>query len=117
MTTASPTSRSYGRPFDRETVNAARFITHLRYFFVRAHNGKQLAEGATGLGSAIHQAYPEAFGTALKLQAVLELRLGEPLTDDEVTYLTLHVARMADELRLVDGASTKTKASIQTPTQ
>lgn len=92
--------QAYGRTFDRETVNAARFITHLRYFFVRAHTGRQLAEGATGLGSAIREAYPEAFGTALKLQAVLELRLGQPLTEDEVTYLTLHVARMADDLRL-----------------
>lgn len=94
--------QAYGRSFDRETVNAARFITHLRYFFVRAHTGRQLAEGATGLGSAIREAYPEAFGTALKLQAVLELRLGQSLTDDEVTYLTLHVARMADDLRLLD---------------
>jgi beta-glucoside operon transcriptional antiterminator len=25
-----------------------------------------------------------------------------PLTEDEVTYLTLHVARMADDLRLQD---------------
>ncbi|WP_461188807.1 PRD domain-containing protein [Arthrobacter sp. Z4-13] len=98
--------QAYGRAFDRETVNAARFITHLRYFFVRAHTGRQLAEGATGLGSAIREAYPEAFGTALKLQAVLELRLGQPLTDDEVTYLTLHVARMADDLRLSQGAET-----------
>lgn len=98
--------QAYGRAFDRETVNAARFITHLRYFFVRAHTGRQLAEGSTGLGSAIREAYPEAFGTALKLQAVLELRLGEPLTDDEVTYLTLHVARMADDLRLGQGAGT-----------
>jgi beta-glucoside operon transcriptional antiterminator len=98
--------QAYGRAFDRETVNAARFITHLRYFFVRAHTGRQLAEGSTGLGSAIREAYPEAFGTALKLQAVLELRLGEPLTDDEVTYLTLHVARMADDLRLNQGAET-----------
>jgi beta-glucoside operon transcriptional antiterminator len=96
--------QAYGRAFDRETVNAARFITHLRYFFVRAHTRRQLAEGATGLGSAIRQAYPDAFGTALKLQAVLELRLGEPLTDDEVTYLTLHVARMADDLRLGQNA-------------
>jgi beta-glucoside operon transcriptional antiterminator len=96
--------QAYGRAFDRETVNAASFITHLRYFLVRAHTGRQLAEGATGLGSAIRQAYPDAFGTALKLQAVLELRLGEPLTDDEVTYLTLHVARMADDLRLGQNA-------------
>jgi len=92
--------QAYGRPFDRNTINAARFITHLRYFFVRAHTGRQLDEGATRLSTAIRQAYPEAFGTALKLQAVLELRLGEPLTEDEVTYLTLHVARMVDDLRV-----------------
>ena len=92
--------QAYGRPFDRNTINAARFITHLRYFFVRAHTGRQLAEGPTRLGTAIREAYPDAFATALKLQAVLELRLGEPLTDDEVTYLTLHVARMVDDLRV-----------------
>lgn len=91
--------QTYGRPVDRDTVNAARFITHLRYFFVRAHTGRQLAEGATRLATAIREAYPEAFASAVKLQAVLELRLGEPLTDDEVTYLTLHVARMVDDIR------------------
>ncbi|MFF1255083.1 PRD domain-containing protein [Pseudarthrobacter sp. NPDC058329] len=91
--------QAYSRPFDRDTVNAARFITHLRYFFVRAHTGRQLSEGATRLGTAIRSAYPEAFASAVKLQAVLELRLGEPLTDDEVMYLTLHVARMVDDTR------------------
>ncbi|SEE74375.1 transcriptional antiterminator, BglG family [Arthrobacter alpinus] len=88
-----------GRPIDRDTVNAARFITHLRYFFVRAGSGKQLAEGATKLRSAIRDSYPDAYATALRLQSVLELRLGEPLAEDEVTYLTLHVARLIDEQR------------------
>ena len=91
--------QAYGRPFDRDTVNAARFITHLRYFFVRANSGKQLEESASKLREAIRGSYPDAYSTALKLQAVLELRLGEPLTEDEVTYLTLHVARMVDEDR------------------
>ncbi len=91
--------QAYGRPFDRDTVNAARFITHLRYFFVRAHTGRQLSDGASQLGTAIRSAYPDAFASAIKLQAVLELRLGEPLTDDEVMYLTLHVARMVDDVR------------------
>lgn len=88
-----------GRPVSRESVNAARFVTHLRYFFVRAHTGRQLADGATGLGSAIRASYPEALATATKLQAVLELRLGLPLTQDEITYLTLHVARLVDDAR------------------
>ncbi|WP_211880710.1 PRD domain-containing protein [Pseudarthrobacter albicanus] len=92
--------KAYDRPFDRDTVNAARFITHLRYFFVRAGSGKQLEEGASKLRAAIRESYPDAYSTALKLQAVLELRLGEPLTEDEVTYLTLHVARMVDEDRV-----------------
>lgn len=91
--------QAYDRPFDRNSVNAARFITHLRYFFVRANSGKQLEEGAGKLREAIKGSYPDAYSTALKLQAVLELRLGEPLTDDEVTYLTLHVARMVTEDR------------------
>jgi beta-glucoside operon transcriptional antiterminator len=92
--------QAYERPFDRNTVNAARFITHLRYFFVRANSGKQLEESASKLREAIRGSYPDAYSTARKLQAVLELRLGEPLTEDEVTYLTLHVARMVDEDRL-----------------
>ena len=91
--------QAYERPFDRNTVNAARFITHLRYFFVRANSGKQLEESASKLREAIRGSYPDAYSTARKLQAVLELRLGEPLTEDEVTYLTLHVARMVDEDR------------------
>lgn len=88
------------RPLDRDTVNAARFITHLRYFFVRARTGRQLAGGVTPLGTAIRTAYPDAFAAANRLQSVLELRLGMPLTDDEVTYLTIHVARLLDDERL-----------------
>lgn len=91
---------AYERPFDRNTVNSARFITHLRYFFVRAQTGRQLDEGASTLSRAIRQSYPEAYATALRLQTVLELRLGTPLTEDEVTYLTLHVARMVEDLRV-----------------
>lgn len=67
---------------------------------MRAHTGKQLDEGASQLSGAIREAYPEAYANALKLQTVLELRIGEPLTEDEVTYLTLHVARMVDDLRV-----------------
>ncbi|MBO9705633.1 MAG: PRD domain-containing protein [Arthrobacter sp.] len=90
---------AYGRPFDRDSVNAARFITHLRYFFVRAHSGRQLNEGNDKLFTAIREAYPADYATAVKLQSVLELRLDQELTDDEVAYLTLHLARMADDSR------------------
>ena len=48
---------------------------------------------------AIRAAHPQALECALRLARLVELRLGSPLTDDEVSYLTLHVARVAQELR------------------
>ena len=92
--------QTFDRRIDRNTVNAARFITHLRYFFVRAHTGRQLSDGAPALATTIRTSYPSEYVAATRLQAVLELRLGVPLTEDEINYLTLHVARMVDEIRV-----------------
>ncbi|WP_239536145.1 CAT RNA binding domain-containing protein [Rhodococcoides fascians] len=50
----------YNRVFDRDSVNAARFITHLRYFFVRASTGRQLDERSGKLRDAIREVYPDA---------------------------------------------------------
>ena len=86
---------AYQRRFEASSMNAARFVTHLRYFFVRVEGAKQLDDKQTGFGNAIRTSFPEAYACALKVRALLELRLGKPITDDEVTYLTLHVARLA----------------------
>lgn len=85
-----------GHAFDRQSVNAARFIAHLRYFFVRVHDGQQINDQHGGIQQAISSAYPEAYQTAIHIKAMLELRLGADVTDDELTYLTLHVARLSE---------------------
>lgn len=84
-------------PVDRESVNAARFIAHLRYFFVRAHSERQLNDASDRLGDSVRHSFPEAYVAARRLQTVMELRLGQPVTSAELTYLTIHVARMIDE--------------------
>lgn len=89
--------QQYGSPLDMDSVSVGRFITHLRYLFVRIHQHQQLANQHSTVGTAIREAYPRAAECALRLAAVLELRLGSPLTDDEVSYLTLHVARVAEQ--------------------
>lgn len=86
-------------PIDRESVNAARFIVHLRYFFVRAHDDRQLDDSSDKLGEGVRRAFPEAYAAARRLQTVMELRLGEPVSSAELTYLSIHVARMVDEAR------------------
>lgn len=85
---------TYSIRLDPGSVNLGRFITHLRYLFVRIHDHKQLDDTHSAVGAVIREAYPEALQCAQRLADLTELRLGSPLTDDEVSYLTLHVARL-----------------------
>lgn len=84
----------YGQPLDRESVNVARFITHLRYFFVRVHSGDQVEDDQGRFVDAIRAAHPRAYGCAVKVRGLLEMRLESPITEDETGYLTLHIARL-----------------------
>lgn len=87
----------FGGPMDRSLMSAARFVTHLRYLFVRA-SAAQVADPGTGvplLLESMKDAHPKAFAVAVKVKLVLENHLGQVLTDDELTYLTIHIARLA----------------------
>ncbi|HOQ52363.1 MAG TPA: PRD domain-containing protein [Micropruina sp.] len=79
---------------DSGSVSVGRFITHLRYLFVRISQHKQLDAEPSLVGAAIRESFPEASECAVRLAGLLELRLGADLTSDEVSYLALHVARV-----------------------
>ena len=87
----------YGLDVSQESVSAARFITHVRYLFVRIQQHRQLKGHESTIGKCIREHYPEATATAQKLATIVELRLGQQLSEDEVSYLALHVARMTME--------------------
>lgn len=42
---------------------------------------------------------PAAHQLARRIAALLELRLGQPVSEDEIAYLTLHAARLEVSLR------------------
>lgn len=77
-----------------DEISIARFITHLRYLFVRIAQHKQLTGEPSAVTRAVTKSYPEATACAMRLAELAELRLGEGLTDDEISYLALHVARL-----------------------
>lgn len=87
--------QTYQLRLDEGSASLGRFVTHLRYLFVRIHQHKQLADQPGAIGAAIKESYPYAHECAQRLAGILELRLGSPLTCDEVSYLALHVARVA----------------------
>lgn len=90
----------YDQPLNRESVNVARFITHLRYFFVRVHSAEQVDDARGLFADAIHTAHPRAHRCAIKVRRLLEMRLEQPITEDETAYLTLHIARLTQPARI-----------------
>lgn len=84
----------HGPEFSLDIVSMGRFITHLRYLFVRISQHKQLADSQEAISEAIFRSYPDDTECARRLASMVELRLGEELTVDEVAYLALHVARL-----------------------
>ncbi len=90
---------TFGLTIDHRSMDAARFVTHLRYLYARVASGKQIADPKPTFVDAIANAHPEAAACAAKLRYMFEMSLGAALTDDEVAYLALHIARLVLSVR------------------
>lgn len=93
---------SYGITLDRSSVNVGRFITHLRYLFVRIHQHEQLDDEPQPIIESIKTSYPKACQCARQLAVVVKMRLGSDLTEAEIAYLALHVARVTNGVNRQD---------------
>lgn len=82
-----------GRSLADDSMNVARFVTHLRYLFVRIEGGQQIQDGmAVTLAPAV-AGIPGAQRAAERVSGLFEMD-GAHLTRDEVSYLALHIARL-----------------------
>ena len=95
---------SYERTINPDSISAARFVTHLRYLFVRAsRTSTNRAEDVDevsqpSLLAALRSDAPRAYACAQKVLLVLQMQLKQSLTRDELTYLTIHIARLARDM-------------------
>lgn len=90
--------QSYGVKLDQHSINVGRFITHLRYLFVRISQNKQLDREPQPIIDSIKQTYSDAMRCADKIAAVAALRLDAHLTEDEIAYLALHISRVTTDV-------------------
>ena len=91
--------KTFNLTLDHHSLNAARFVTHLRYVFVRVNSGKQIKEPSSVLFDAISNTHPESIACAFKIRYFIEMAFKTTLTDDETAYLGLHVARLVMDQR------------------
>ena len=94
---------SYERKIDPDSMSAARFVTHLRYLFVRAsrasaNHAEDDEVSQPSLLAALRADVPRAYACAQKVLLVLQMQLKQSLTRDELTYLTIHIARLARDM-------------------
>ena len=88
-----------GVAIDRDSMSATRFVTHLRYLFVRLDQHRQINSRASPVAVAVRVNHPDAHVVARRVQDLIEFEVGDRLTEDELLYLTLHIARLASDDR------------------
>lgn len=83
----------------RPRFDRRRAFRHPPAVLLRPRPGKQLSGGAPAVAVVVSDSNSRAYQLALRIKAVLELRLQHPVTTDEVVYLTMHVARLETGMR------------------
>ncbi|MBM7824726.1 beta-glucoside operon transcriptional antiterminator [Arcanobacterium pluranimalium] len=78
---------------DQESVNASRFVTHLRYLIVRTVRHSRTPHGVD-VYDAVQRSTPGAATTAQQVAELIGKALGDELSREEVGYLGLHLARL-----------------------
>lgn len=90
---------SFGVRVDRESMSAARFVTHLRYVFARIERHAQLDATPNELMRSIADNFSDAIACAHRIAYLIRLGLGTGITTDEVAFVALHIARLIGDAR------------------
>ncbi|RUT28679.1 PRD domain-containing protein [Paenibacillus zeisoli] len=78
----------------RSSLDYSRLLTHLRFAIERVRQGEKVSE-PDKLEDLLKQEYPELYFLAWKLTKMMEQRLRKPVYQAEVSYLTMHLHRVA----------------------
>ncbi len=84
----------YSANIDEDSTAVARFVTHLRYLYVRGRTGIKRDLETPPLAAAIKATQPREHATALRMSQYLAERYGWDVGEAEVLYLSIHVMRL-----------------------
>lgn len=90
---------------DRSSFAYSRYATHVLYLLKRVADGKTLDEKiSVGFGEFI-EAHPRELSCARRIEGEISQRHGRKLSDGELFYLVLHVARLCSKEGLEEGSN------------
>lgn len=81
-------------PLDRNSQSVARFVTHLRYLFVRLAEGRDVTVVPGLMNDALESSVPETMRLAREVAQALNTTWGHEISEDETIYIALHIHRL-----------------------
>lgn len=85
---------SLNKPIDKDSVHYIRFITHIKFFVERYFSKKMLSGEDDLLLRQMKKDYKKEIIIAEKVKAFLEKKYKYLLTQEELTFLTVHITRL-----------------------
>lgn len=83
-------------PVDRSSSAAARFVTHIRYLFVRLVEKRDPEDAPPLVIEALRSGAPRAMDVARDIAEVIRGEWCSELTESEIAYIGLHAYRLLD---------------------
>lgn len=92
----------FGIELDHDSLDYYRFVTHLKFFARRIVSGEQYGDDASDLLEVVRFRYPKAFECAKRVCAYVQREKGFRSGENELLYLTIHIARVTGKPSLLD---------------
>lgn len=92
----------YGVRLDQRSLDYGRFLTHLKFLGQRITQNKYTAERDTEFQGMLARRYPEAYHCAERIRDGLLEPFGIALPAEELTFLTIHLHRLALSMGLAE---------------
>lgn len=85
---------------DSKSVHYYRFISHLKFFAERLFTGERYeSTGVSEMLALVKNKYPEAWQCSLKIETFILNKYHYEITDDELLYLSIHIAKIVNGSR------------------
>lgn len=92
----SMVSYTLGTNIEERGISFDRFVTHVKFFLQRVVSNKECVSKDIPWAAEIKSSYPLAYKCALRIESYMRAKLHYDISEEEITYLTLHIQRLKE---------------------
>ena len=85
---------TFGTDIDETTLSYERFVTHIKFFLQRVVKRECYEAEDLEFNRSIQRRYPKEYMCAGRIRDYVKAKLGCDITEEEMTYMTIHVSRI-----------------------